>query len=111
MAAAYATSGVLGWERNLRDWRFRAVWAVVVVAGTVFAFVLNESPVATIVFAQAANGIMLPLIAVFLLVAMNRKDLMGEYKNGVLTNLLGAVVVLTSTGLGAFQLLKVFGAV
>jgi manganese transport protein len=60
LAAAYATSGTLGWERNLRGWRFRAVWAIVLVVGTVLA-ALATNPVAAIVFAQAANGILLPL--------------------------------------------------
>ena len=111
LAAAYATSGVLGWERNLRDWRFRAVWAVIVVAGTVFAFVHNETPVAAIVFAQAANGILLPFIAVFLLIVMNRKELLGDYTNGFFANFLGAGVVIIATALGGFQLLKAFGAI
>jgi manganese transport protein len=110
-AAAYATSGVLGWERNLRDWRFRSVWAVIVVAGTTFAFGLNESPVRAIVFAQAANGLLLPLIAIFLLVVMNRKELLGDYTNGVVANLLGVGVVLIATALGGFQLLKALGVV
>jgi manganese transport protein len=111
LAAAYATSGILGWERNLRDWRFRAVWTVIVVAGTVFAFVHNETPVAAIVFAQAANGILLPFIAVFLLIVMNRKELLGDYTNGFFANFLGAGVVIIATALGGFQLLKAFGAV
>jgi len=42
---------------------------------------------------------------------MNRRALLGEHKNGVVTNLLGVVVVLTAVGLGFLQLLKVFGAV
>jgi len=110
LAAAYATRGVLGWESDLRGWKFRIVWAVIVIAGTVLAF-LGKNPVQAIVFAQAANGILLPLVAVFLLVVMNRRALLGEHKNGVVTNLLGVVVVLTAVGLGFLQLLKVFGAV
>jgi len=106
LAAAYATSGVLGWERNMKDRKFRAVWAFVILIGTILA-ILGKSPVAAIVFAQAANGILLPLIAVFLLVVMNRTDLLSEFKNGVLANLLGILVVLITSSLGIFQLLKV----
>src|SRR5918998_4427258 len=99
LAAAYATSGALGWERNLRGWRFRAVWAIVLVAGTVLA-ALGTNPVAAIVFAQAANGILLPIIAVFLLFVMNRRDLLGEYKNGIVGNILGGIIVLFAAVLG-----------
>ncbi len=108
MAAAYATSGAIGWERNLAGWRFRAVWFIVLAVGTVLAF-LGTNPVAAIVFAQAANGFLLPIIAVFLLVVANRSDLLGEYKNGVVVNILGTVVVVIVSGLGIFRILQAFG--
>ncbi len=37
LAAAYATAGALGWPRDLRARRVRAVWALVLLAGAVFA--------------------------------------------------------------------------
>ncbi len=108
LAAAYATAGALNWPRDLKARRFQAVWAVIVVVGTGSAMA-GQKPVAAIVFAQSANGILLPIIAVFLLVVMNRSDLLGRYKNGIAANLIGGAVVLVVSGLGAFQLLRVFG--
>jgi manganese transport protein len=99
LAAAYATSGALGWERNLRGWKFRAVWLIVLVVGTVLA-ALGTNPVAAIVFAQAANGVLLPIIAIFLLFVMNRADLLGEFKNSTVANILGVIIVLFAIGLG-----------
>lgn len=110
LAAAYATSGALGWEKNLRSWKFRAVWAIIVVIGTALAF-LGQNPVAAIVFAQAANGALLPIVAGFLLVVMNRSDLLREYTNGVAANVLGIMVVLIAVGLGIFQLLKALSGI
>jgi manganese transport protein len=107
LAAAYAASGALGWEKNLKDWKFRALWAVTVVIGTALAF-LGQNPVAAIIFAQAANGALLPVVAGFLLVVMNRSDLLQEYTNGLVANILGTVVVLIAAGLGVFQILKAF---
>jgi Mn2+/Fe2+ NRAMP family transporter len=66
-------------------------------------------PIAAIVFAQAANGLLLPVIAVFLLVAVNRPSLLGRHRNGWRSNLAGAAVVLVATGLGVVQILKVLG--
>jgi manganese transport protein len=109
LAAAYATAGALGWPRSLRSWRFRAVWLAILVTGTVLAVVFEKTPTQAIVFAQAMNGIILPLVAVFLLVVMNRRDLLGEYRNGPVANVLGALVVLVATGLGAYLVLKAFG--
>jgi manganese transport protein len=102
LAASYATTGVLGWEINRRSWKFRAVWALIIVAGTVAA-VLGEDPVALILFTQATNGILLPVIAAYLLVVMNRTDLLGQAKNGTLANVFGALVVLIMIGLGLYQ--------
>lgn len=103
LAAAYATAGVLGWERDLRSARMRCVWGLIVLLGSATA-ALAQRPIAAILFAQAANGVLLPLVAIFLLLVMNRRDLLGERRNGAFANLLGAVVVLAAMGLGAFQI-------
>lgn len=108
LAAAYATSGALGWERDLKGWKFRSVWAAIIIFGTVFA-VLGTSPVQAIVFAQAANGVLLPIVAAFLLVVMNRANLLGEFKNGVVGNILGILVVLAATVIGANLVLSSLG--
>ena len=110
LAASYAMSGALGWERDLKSPRFRAVVAFVVLTGLVLALV-GRSPTEAIVLAQAANGLLLPLIAIFLIVVVNDGAIMGKFKNRPLQNLLGVLVVLVVTGLGAYQLLRVFGVV
>ncbi len=108
LAAAYATAGVLGWEQDLKSWRFRAVWAVIILIGTLLAAV-GQRPVAAIIFAQAVNGLFLPMIAVFLLVVMNRQELLGEQTNGPVANVCGGVVVCVVSALGFFQLWTAFG--
>jgi manganese transport protein len=108
LAAAYATTGALGWPTDLTSGRFRAVWVVILAAGVIPA-TLGARPVAAIVLAQALNGLLLPVVAVFLLVAMNRTDRLGRYANGRGANVLGALVVLIAAALGAVQLLKVAG--
>jgi Mn2+/Fe2+ NRAMP family transporter len=84
------------------------VWAAIIVFGTVFA-VLGTSPVQAIVFAQAANGVLLPIVAGFLLIVMNRANLLGEFKNGVIGNILGGLVVLAATLIGANLVLSALG--
>ena len=106
LAAAYATAGALGWSVSLKSGKFRGVWMAVLATGTVLAM-LGQKPVAAILFAQAANGILLPVIAVFLIIVVNRKGLLGNYTNGAVANILGIAVVLVAAGLGAFQLMKI----
>ncbi len=104
LAAAYATAGSLGWSCDLRSRRFRAVWALIVVVGTGSALA-GYRPLHAIIVAQAANGILLPFVAVFLLVVMNRRDLLGEHTNGWRANILGIAVVVIAAGLGAVKIL------
>jgi manganese transport protein len=42
---------------------------------------------------------------------MNRSDLLGAYRNRLLTNILGGFVVLVAAGLGLFQILRVIGVI
>ena len=107
LAAAYAVSGALGWPASFADRRFRGVWMLVLLVGTLFA-ALGTKPIAAIIFAQATNGLLLPVTAIFLLIIMNRKGLLGEYRNGFVSNILGVAVVITVTGLGLFNIARLF---
>lgn len=109
LAAAWATAGALGWPRDLKDSRVRGVWCGVLGVGVLLG-VLGVRPVPAILFAQAANGILLPAVAVFLLVMVNDGRLMGTRRNRALSNLLGGLVVLVTAVLGGRALLSVFGA-
>ncbi|GAB3671254.1 Nramp family divalent metal transporter [Halopiger thermotolerans] len=99
LAGAYATAGALGWERDLQSTKFRAIWLTIIGVGIVFS-ALDYSPVQVIVFAQVANGLLLPLLAVFLIYAMNNDDLLGRYTNTTLQNVLGGLVTLVVVGIG-----------
>lgn len=79
-----------------------------IATGAAFA-VAGVRPLPAILFAQAANGLLLPLVALFLLVVMNDRGLLGDNTNGWLANTLGAAVVVLTTVLGARALLSVFG--
>lgn len=110
LAAAYAISGAFGWGRDLRSWKFRAIWVVVLIVGALLAS-LGTNPVQAILIAQAANGVLLPVIAVFLLIVMNRSDLLGNHRNRVVGNILGVIVMLVAMFLGGYTLASVFGIV
>jgi len=79
-----------------RSWRFRSVWLGVLAVGVVFGLA-QVKPIPAIIVAQALNGVLLPLVAVFLLLCVNDRRLMGRGGlNGALANaVLGAVVVVT----------------
>jgi manganese transport protein len=108
LAAAYAVCGAMGWSQQLNGTPARLVWAGVLICGTGFAIV-GSKPLAAILFAQVANGLLLPIVAVSLLMLMNRRDVLGQYCNGPVANLAGGAVVIVAVVLGASKLLRVFG--
>jgi Mn2+/Fe2+ NRAMP family transporter len=110
LAAAYAVAGVAGWPRDLRDARLRAVWGGVMLAGVAVA-TLDLPALAAILVAQAANGVLLPVVALLLLLACNDRALLGERVNGPRANLAAGAVVCLALGLGARLLWRVLESV
>ena len=93
LAAAFASSGILGWGEDMKKFRFKIIWIIVLVFGIVATCTLGASPQAIILFAQAANAFLLPITGVLLLIACNDKKLMGKYKNGIVINVLAIIVI------------------
>ncbi|MCL3781340.1 divalent metal cation transporter [Prolixibacteraceae bacterium JC049] len=108
LAAAYATSGILGWKVDLKSKRFKVVWMVILLIGIIFS-AIGFSPIKAIMFAQVANGILLPVIAIYLLIIMNSKKSLPGHTNNLMQNLIGSVVVLIMIGLGVKSILHVLG--
>ncbi len=99
LAAAFATSEILGWKHSLKGTKFRLVWLSVLLAGVVFSS-LGLKPTILILFAQVANGLLLPVVASFLLWIANDRGIMGEHANSKVVNFLGILVILITLGLG-----------
>ena len=104
LAAAITARSLLG-EKDDPRWsegslRYRAVWLGVLVTGMAFG-IADVRPIPVIILAQAFNGLLLPLIAVFLWMAMNDRDRFGEAGvNSRLQNLVMGVVVVACVALG-----------
>ena len=91
-SAAYAVNGVLGWKKTTKDLRFKLIWIIVLVCGCVMAVALGKSPTELILVAQAANAILLPIMAFFVLYCANGKDL-GKWRNHIFANCAGVVII------------------
>ncbi|MEJ2188581.1 MAG: divalent metal cation transporter, partial [Acidobacteriota bacterium] len=80
--------------------RYRGVWLVVLLTGMAFG-IAEVRPIPVIILAQAFNGLLLPLVAVFLWIAMNDRELLGpEGVNSRLQNLTLGVVAVICVALG-----------
>ncbi len=112
LAAAWAATGI--WPEKKPTERasmqrplFKGIALVVLLIGLLFS-ATGYRPIQIIRFAQAANGLLLPFIAAFLLWLMNRPNLLGQHTNSLLQNLSGLAVVLLATALGIKMLTTLF---
>ncbi|NNC64486.1 MAG: Nramp family divalent metal transporter [Gammaproteobacteria bacterium] len=108
LATAFAVTELTGADgsRSLRV--FRGIALSVLSIGCIFAL-SGIQPITIILSAQFANGLLLPIIAAFLLYTMNDRNLLGDHVNGRAANVLGGLVFVISLGLGARLILGAFG--
>lgn len=105
-AAAFASSGVLGWKGGHEAKGFKGVWLGVILVGFIVSL-LDLSPLGVIVFAQVANGLVLPVASVFLLVILNNRRQMGDLANNWKQNLVGGLIILVVSFLGIWNIVKI----
>lgn len=105
LAAGYATTELLSKGRDPKSSWFRGVWLFVLIIGVLFAS-LDFRSTEVILFSQFANGLILPIIAIYLLYLMNDEQLMKSHKNSVKANAIAVLIILITIGLGAKSMLS-----
>lgn len=108
LAAAYVANSCFGWKAGFKDLRFRIVWILILIIG-VLTLSLDITPLEIIKFAQVANGILLPLIAIFLLWIVNKSSVMGKFKNTIWHNIMSMLIIGLVLVLGIKSIFSVFG--
>lgn len=106
LAAAYAISGALGWKLDLKSYKFRAIWLIIILIGVIFSG-LDYSPTEIIIFAQYANGLILPIIVLFMIVVMSNSKRLGAYVNKTWMNVVAWIIFIITLVL-ALQSFEVF---
>lgn len=104
LAGALTAQSMLGDENNKR-WKsggryFRATWISILAVGIIFG-VTQIQPVPAIIMAQALNGFILPVVAIFLLVMMNNRGMLKKaHINSHGYNILMGLIVFTTLIIG-----------
>jgi len=93
-------------EWHETGWKYRSIWMAVLLTGVVVG-ISGFKPIPIIIVAQALNGVLLPMVAIFLFLMINNRKLMGNTDiNGALSNIFMVLIVLTCVLLGTFNLIK-----
>jgi NRAMP (natural resistance-associated macrophage protein)-like metal ion transporter len=92
-SAAYAISESFGWKEGLyRKFKtahaFYGVIAVSIVVGILINFI-GIDPMKALLYSAIANGVVAPIILVFIVGISSNKKIMGEYHNKPITKILG----------------------
>ncbi len=105
LATAYNICEGLGAESGVNK-RFSEapvfywLYTFLIVGGAAVVMIPGLPLIKFILFSQVANGALLPFLLVFMLLLINRKELMGEYTNSRLANVIAwgtsiIIIVLT----------------
>ncbi len=110
LAAAITAKSLFGAQNEDRwdekSWRYRTTWFTILLIGVGFGLA-DVRPIPAIILAQALNGILLPFVAVFLLLAVNDRKLMGSSGlNSSRLNFFTGIVVITTIFLGVMNITK-----
>jgi len=114
LSTAYAVCGAFGWERGVsRSWSeapiFNTLYTALIAIGAAFVLIPGLPLIQVIVATQFLNGVLLPVVLIFVLKLVNDRELMGEYTNNRVFNVLSyattGVLVLLTLALLAFSVL------
>ena len=113
LATAYSVCEALGWEtgvnKRMREApHFYGLYTGLIVLGAAIVLVPGIPLIPVMYLSQVANGVLLPVVLVFMLLLINRRDLMGQHTNGTAMNASAWVTVIVTSGLSLYLAVTVF---
>jgi Mn2+/Fe2+ NRAMP family transporter len=104
LSTAYTVCEGLGFESGVdKDFRqapfFYWLYTLLIAGGVAVVLIPNFPLVQFSIFSQMLNGILLPIVIVFMLLLINRKDLMGKHINSHWFNAVAWLTAIVVTGL------------
>ena len=112
LAAAVTAKSLFG--KGEKEWsaqgsKFRLVWGIILLIGVIAGLTIG-TPIAAIILAQAINGALLPIVAIFLIFAVNDATLLPKaFLNSNLSNLIMIGLVSVSCFLGINNIFNALG--
>jgi NRAMP (natural resistance-associated macrophage protein)-like metal ion transporter len=108
LSTAYTVCEGLGFESGVGQKFSEApvfywLYTILIVAGAGCVLTPNLPLVKVIILSQVVNGVVLPFVLIFMLLLINKKELMGEYVNSRLFNVIAwgttAIMIILTIGL------------
>jgi Mn2+/Fe2+ NRAMP family transporter len=114
VTAAYVIAETFGFEKGMSHRIheapvFVAVITVLIAVGTIVAIIPGLPVIALLVGVQVVNGALLPVLLVFIWRLASDRELMGDYRNGRVFNLVAGVTVVVTSALSITLLAVTLG--
>lgn len=107
LAGSLVVAGSFGLSTDLKSLPMRVSIIGILGLGLVFSS-FGIKPIQLILFAQLANGVLLPLLSGYILWLVNKKSVMGENVNSLWMNVIAFGIWLITLVLGGMSVWKVF---
>lgn len=106
VATAFYVCEAFGFEAGIdKKWeeapQFYWLYTVIIIIGAGIILMPNAPLIAISLWSQKINGIILPVVLICMMLIVNNKDVMGEYVNKRIGNIIGWTTIIILTGLTA----------
>jgi Mn2+/Fe2+ NRAMP family transporter len=116
LSTAYTVCEGLGFESGVGKKFSEApffywLYTLLIIAGAALVLIIpSEQLVRIVIWSQVLNGVVLPFVLIFMLILINKKELMGEYTNTRLFNIIAwATTIIVVVLSGAWMLALMVG--
>src|SRR3989339_34020 len=91
LSTSFSVCEIFGWEsgvskRFIEAPQFYGMFTLQLIIGTVIVLIPKISLIKIMILSQTLNGLLLPPVLIIMLILINKKKLMGQYRSGWLMN-------------------------
>ncbi|MEI7504861.1 MAG: divalent metal cation transporter, partial [Paludibacter sp.] len=113
VATAFYVCEAFGWEAGIdKKWKeapqFYWLFTIIIVIGAAIILIPNAPLIMITLWSQIANGLLLPVVLICMILIVNNKEVMGDYVNKPFQNIIGWGTIVILIGLSATLLISSF---
>ena len=104
VATAFYVCEAFGFEAGIdKKWKeapqFYWLFTIIIIIGAAIILFPNAPLISITLWSQVANGILLPVVLICMILIVNNKEVMGKYVNKPLNNIIGWATIIILIGL------------
>lgn len=111
-SSSYAIAESFKWREGLyRPWRQAVAFYSVIIVSMLIGLALNFvglDPIKALIYSAVANGLVAPIVLLFIVLIASNRKIMGEWVNSTLSTIVGWVVIALMTVSGAAAIWALF---